>query len=209
VERIDGAVGRVLLEHGGEELVDLRRRQAPEGDVGHEVPPVEAGEQVAGGVAPGEAVGPVRADEHDRTAVRLGEQLEGGEALGVGPVEVLEDDQGRPARRQRPDEVDRRPHPLLGRQARVPHGGGGVGALAHVGLAQGVEEELHGATDGARVGLAGEHEGAARGAGHQLLHEAGLADAGLPGDQGDGGGGRGAEEAAEAAEVGFSPDHDR
>ena len=43
-----------------------------------EVAPVEAGEEVGGGVAPREPVGAVGADEHQRAAVGLGEQLEGG-----------------------------------------------------------------------------------------------------------------------------------
>ena len=68
----------------------------------------------------------------------------------------------------------------------------------------------NGRPDGAGVGLARQHEGAVRqGAGHQLLHQAGLADAGLAGDEGDGGDGGGADQPAEAAELVGSADHDR
>ena len=95
VEGLDGAVRRVLLEHGGEELAHLGGAEPAELHVGDEVAALEAGEQVGGGVAPGEPVGSVGADEHERAAVGFGEPLEDGEALGVGPVEVLEHDERR------------------------------------------------------------------------------------------------------------------
>ena len=46
-------------------------------------------------------------------------------------------------------------------------------------------------------------------AGHELLHEAGLADAGLSGDQGDRGDRGRTEERAQPTEVGLTTDHDR
>ena len=120
VQGLDGPVRRVLLEHGGEELVHLGRAEPSELDVGDQVAPIEPGEQVGGGVAPGQPVGAVGADEDQRTAVGLGEQLEGGEALGVGPVQVLEHDEPGAPVGQRAHEVDAGPDPLLGGQALGP-----------------------------------------------------------------------------------------
>ena len=173
-------------------------------DVGDAVAPLEPPDRLGCGVAARQAVGPVRADEHEAVAHtgrarrgRLGEALERGDALGVGPVQVLEHDERGVAAgpvAQRPHEVDTRPHALLGRAVGVAHGRRegreiGVGGVARRGPecsgVHCVEEQLHRPPDRARVGLAREHEGAAGGAPHELLHEPGLADARLARHQGD------------------------
>ena len=209
VERLDGAEGRILLEDGGQERAHLGGAEAGELQVGHRVPTLEAREELGGRMAPGEAVGAVGADHHQGAAFRLGQQLEGGQALGVGPVEVLEHDEAGPRIGEAAHEVDSRPHAVFRGTPAVPDGGEELLVLGHLGVPQGIEEELHRAAHGARIGLAGQHEGARWGTGHQLLDQPGLADPGLAGDQGDGRHGRRAHERAEAAELSGSADHHR
>ena len=171
--------------------------------------PVEPRQQVGGGVLSREAVGAVGADDHQWSALGLGEELEGGQALRVGPVQVLEHDERGAIGGEGSDEVDASSHPLLGRSARVLDHGGALGVAAHVGAAEDIEEQLHRSTDGARIGLAGQHERADGGAGDELLHEPRLADPGLAGDQCDHRYRRGALQGTQPPQLGRATDHDR
>src|SRR3546814_6961034 len=77
-------------------------------------------------------------------------------------------------------QVDGCSHPVLDRAGGVPHHREVLVVPRDAPVAKGVEEELHGTTDGARVGLAGQHDGAVGGVIDELLDLAGLADPGLP-----------------------------
>ena len=209
VERVHGAVGRVVLEHRGEELVHLGRGEAAQLHVRDGVAPFEPRQEVGGGVAARQAVGSVGADEEEGAAAGLGEQLEHRQALGVGPVEVFEDHDAAGVGDEVLDESHRGAHPLLGGALGI--GGDGVLLVGGdaVDAGDGIEEQLQRPAGGARVGLARQHDGAVRQVVDQLLDQAGLADAGLAGHQGDGGGGGGADQRAEAAELVGSADHHR
>ena len=203
--RNDGSCSNTAVE----ERAHVGRAEPGELEVRHRVAPVEPRQQVGGGVLSREAVGAIGADHHQWSALRLGEELEGGQALRVGPVQVFEHDERGAIGGEGPDEVDAGPHPLLGRSARVLDHGCALGVAAHVGAAEDIEEQLHRSTDGARIGLAGQHERADGSAGDELLHEPRLADPGLAGDQCDHRYRRGPLQGTQPPQLGRATDHDR
>ena len=220
MQLVDRAERRLAALHDGEEVADRRRVEAVEPDVGDGVAPLDPQQRLGRGVAAGQAVGPVGADEEHGTGPRAGvhrrqrgQPLEHRDALGVGPVQVLEDDQRGAAGGQPPHQVGRRPHPLVRAPLDVAHRGvegGELGVGGAVGLphaVEGVEHELQGAAERARVRLAGEHQRDGRRRVDQFLDEPGLADPGLARDQGDGRAGSGAEQADEAVELGRPAHH--
>ena len=188
VQRVDGAERRVLVEDGGRKALTSAGVRRLEVQVHDRVPALEAGQHLGGGVAAGQAVGPVGADDEQRAAVGLGQALEQREALGVGPVEVLEHHEAGTAGGEVADQVDRQPAPARRRVAsdrsRPSARSGSSGRRRP--RAQRVEEQLHRSSDGAGVGLPGEHDGAGGHAVDELLDQPGLADPGLAGDEGDG-----------------------
>ncbi len=229
VQDVDGAERRLLVVDGVQEVADLGRAQPVEPDVGDRVPPLDAGQGLGRWMPARQPVGPVGADEQGRAPGRPGlrEPLEHRHALGVRPVQVLEHHQGRRAPAQQANEVDAGTHTLVGRPVGIAHERdrlvdgiaarrpivtpvAGLRPLLPRGQGGGhrIEQQLQRSAHRAGIGLARQHEGALRCPAHQLLHQAGLADARLPGDERHRRRRPGAQQPGQAVELDRPPDHD-
>jgi hypothetical protein len=199
VERADQPERRQLAVDRAEQHTDVVLVEAAQGEVRDRVAALEPGQQLGGRVAPRQPVGPVGADQQQAAAVGLGQLLEDAEALGVGPVEVFEHEQAGAHRHQLADHRDRGCDASVGRAVDVAHDGQQVGVdpldpvdpLEAVGV-HGRAEALERIDDQRQrparrglLGLAADHHRLGRQPGHQLLDQAGLADAGLTGDERD------------------------
>ncbi len=197
---------RLAPVDGVQELGDLGDRQAVEVDVGHGVAPFEPGQQARRGVAAGERIGSVGADEQARAAAGLGQALEEQQALGVGPVEVVEHHHARRPAADRGEQREAGPDALVDVALGVDHHLEALVGLV-AGVAEGVEEQLEGPAERSRVGLARQHLGPRRQAPDELPDQPGLAHAGLAADQGDGRSGAVLGQLHEAVDLGGPTDH--
>ncbi len=135
-------------------------------------PPLEADHHLAARQPRGELVGPVGGDQGQVGKRHCGELFEHPDTVGVGPVQVLED-------HQRPAVTDTRGHG-------VDSHGAGVDEIGR-GVVEHRADEVERAAERARLRLSDQHRRSRRERADELLEQAGLADAGLPGNEGDGG----------------------
>ena len=128
------------------------------------------------------------------------------EALGVGPVEVVEHHHARRPAADRGEQGEAGPHALVDVALGVDHHLEALVGLV-AGVTEGVEQQLEGPAQRARVGLPRQHHGSRRQAPDELPDQTGLAHARLAADQGDGRGGPVLGQPHEAVDLGRPPDH--